>query len=137
WIRGELDGPTFEAVITAIGAQSTPRPDTERTFEQRQADALGEICGFSLHHDDTLPDSGGERPQIRLTLDLEKLRAAVSGAHLDTGAWYSPSQLRMLACDCSVIRAVLDSNSEPLDIGRATRTIPAGIRRAVAIRDGG
>jgi 5-methylcytosine-specific restriction protein A len=61
----------------------------------------------------------------------------VSGAHLDTGAWYSPSQLRMLACDCTVIPGILNTNSEPLDIGRATRTIPAGIRRAVAMRDRG
>ena len=137
YIRGELDGPTFEAVSTAIGALSGARPDVDRSFEERQADALGEICGFSLSHDDTLPDNGGERPQIRLTIDLEKLRAAVAGTHLDTGAWYSPSQLRMLACDCSVIPGILNSNSEPLDIGRATRTIPTAIRRAVAMRDGG
>src|SRR5581483_7421381 len=65
-IRGELDGPTFEAVVTAIGALSGTRPDVQRSVEQRQADALGEICGFSLSHDDTLPDTGGERPQIRL-----------------------------------------------------------------------
>jgi 5-methylcytosine-specific restriction protein A len=30
---------------------------------------------------------------------------------------------------------VLGSQGEPLDIGRATRTIPAGIRRAVVARD--
>jgi 5-methylcytosine-specific restriction protein A len=136
-IRGELDGPTFEAVVTAIGALSGTRPDVQRSVEQRQADALGEICGFSLSHDDTLPDTGGERPQIRLTLDLERLRSAVSGTHLDTGAWYTPAQLRMLACDACVIPAVLGGTGEPLDIGRATRTIPAGIRRAVAIRDRG
>jgi 5-methylcytosine-specific restriction protein A len=137
YIRGELDGPTFEAVATAIGAQSGRRPGIERSFEQRQADALGEICGFSLRHDDTTPDTGGERPQIRLTLNLDTLRTAVGGAHLDTGAWYSPSQLRMLACDACIIPAVLNTTGEPLDIGRATRTIPAGIRRAVAIRDNG
>ena len=124
-------------MCTAIGALSGPRPDIDRSFEQRQADALGEICGFSLRHDDSLPDTGGERPQIRVTLDLEKLRDAVAGAHLDTGAWYSPSQLRMMARDCAAIPGILNSNSEPLDIGRATRTIPAGIRRAVAIRDRG
>jgi 5-methylcytosine-specific restriction protein A len=137
YLRAELDGPTFGAVATAIGAQSGRRPGIERSFEQRQADALGEICGFSLRHDDTLPDTGGERPQIRLTLNLDTLRTGVGGAHLDTGAWYTPSQLRMLACDACIIPAVLNTTGEPLDIGRATRTIPAGIRRAVAIRDNG
>lgn len=137
YIRGELDGPTFEAVSTAIGALSGARPDADRSFEQRQAAALGEICGFSLTHDDTLPDTGGERPQIRLTLDLDRLRDAAAGTHLDTGAWYTPAQLRMLACDAHIIPSVVRGNSEVLDIGRATRTIPTAIRRAVAIRDRG
>jgi 5-methylcytosine-specific restriction protein A len=136
-VRGELDGPTFEALDTAIGALSKPLPDVPRTLPQRQADALGEICEHTLRHHGSLPDTGGERPQIRVTIDWERLRAAVAGAHLDTGAWYSPSQLRLLACDCAVVPAVLASSGEPLDIGRATRTIPAGIRRAVAIRDRG
>jgi hypothetical protein len=56
---------------------------------------------------------------------------------VDTGAWYSPSQLRMLACECGIIPALLASSGEPLDIGRATRTIPTAIRRAVAVRDHG
>jgi 5-methylcytosine-specific restriction protein A len=137
WIRGELDAPTFEAVATAIDALSKPHPDDTRPLEHRQADALGEICEFALRHNGSLPDTGGERPQVRVTVDLERLQAGVTGAFLDTGAGYTPGQLRMLACDCGVIPAVLGSNSEPLDIGRATRTIPAGIRRAVAIRDGG
>lgn len=136
-IRGELDGPTFEAVSTAIGALSTPLPDIERTLSERRAAALGEICEFSLRANTDLPEAGGERPQIRLTLGWEQLRAAVAGAHLDTGAWYSPSQLRLLSCDCSIVPAVLGSGGEPLDIGRATRTIPTGIRRAVTIRDRG
>jgi len=137
WIRGELDGPTFEAVWTAIDALSKPLPDVKMSLAQRQAHALGEICGFTMRHDSALPDTGGERPQIRVTVDFEKLLAAVSGAHLDTGAWYSATQLRALACDACVIPAVLGSAGEPLDIGRVSRTIPAGIRRAVAIRDGG
>jgi 5-methylcytosine-specific restriction protein A len=109
----------------------------EHTPAQRRADALGEICEFTPRHDDSLPDTGGERPQIRLTIDLEHLRSLVAGAHLDTGAWYSPSQLRLLACDRGIVPAVLGTSAEPLDIGRATPTIPAGIRRAVTIRDQG
>ncbi len=136
-IRGELDGPTFEAVSTAVGALSKPLPDVDRTQAERQADALGEICEHTLRHHADLPDAGGEPPQIRVTVDFERLRAAAAGAHLDTGAWYSPSQLRLLACDCGIIPAVLGSAGEPLDIGRASRSIPAGIRRAVAIRDRG
>jgi hypothetical protein len=35
------------------------------------------------------------------------------------------------------MRAVLGAESQPLDIGRATRTIPNHIRKALIIRDGG
>ena len=41
------------------------------------------------------------------------------------------------ACDCKVIPVVLGGDSEPLDVGRAMRTVPLGIRRALVARDGG
>jgi hypothetical protein len=34
-----------------------------------------------------------------------------------------------------IIAAVLGASSQPLDIGQATRTVPAGIRRALIARD--
>jgi 5-methylcytosine-specific restriction protein A len=136
-IRGELDGPTYDALDTLLSAMNKPHPDDGRTQAHREADTLGELCEFALRHNGDLPDTGGERPQIRVTLDYDQLRTAVAGAHLDTGAWYSPSQLRMLACDCGIIPILLASSGEPLDIGRATRTIPLAIRRAVAARDHG
>ncbi len=136
-IRGDLDGPTFDALATAVGAMSGAKPDSAKSLPERQAAALGEICGYTLRHDETLPESGGERPQIRLTVGFEALRRAVAGATIDTGAWFSPGQLRRLACDAQIVPAVLGTHSEPLDIGRASRTIPAGLRRAVTIRDKG
>lgn len=45
--------------------------------------------------------------------------------------------IRQLACNASVIPAVLNSKGEPLDVGRAQRAFPASIRRAVILRDGG
>jgi hypothetical protein len=40
-----------------------------------------------------------------------------------------------LACDVSVSRIVFGPASEVLDVGRKTRVIPAGLRRAVIARD--
>lgn len=45
--------------------------------------------------------------------------------------------LRQLACNASIIPAVLNSKGEPLDVGRAQRAFPTNIRRAVVLRDGG
>jgi hypothetical protein len=43
----------------------------------------------------------------------------------------------MLACDAAVVPVVLNGKGQPLDVGRLTRTIPDGLRRAVAARGGG
>ena len=112
------------------------------------ADALVELCERSLTHGD-LPTTGGERPQLVVLIPLDRLtgNGQAGTAHTGTrhtgtgrlldGTLLSPGQLRRLACDSSVLPAVLGSTSQPLDIGRETRTIPTGIRRALAIRDHG
>jgi hypothetical protein len=43
--------------------------------------------------------------------------------------------VRQISCDASVSRIVFGPGSEVLDIGRKTRVIPAGLRRAVIARD--
>ena len=43
----------------------------------------------------------------------------------------------MLCCDAAVVPIVMDGKGQPLDVGRITRTIPDGLRRAVAARDRG
>lgn len=47
------------------------------------------------------------------------------------------AQIRQMACNASVIPAVLNSKGVPLDVGRAQRLFPPNIRRAVVLRDGG
>jgi hypothetical protein len=56
---------------------------------------------------------------------------------LDTGVPLTPAELRLLACDAGIIPAVLDSPSQVLDLGRATRNWTIAQRRALAIRDRG
>src|SRR4051794_7484149 len=55
----------------------------------------------------------------------------------ETGVPLSAATARRLACDATIIPLVLGANSEPLDIGRATRLIPPAIRRALIARDRG
>jgi len=55
----------------------------------------------------------------------------------ELGAPISAALARRLACDAKVIPVVLGSNSEPLDVGRATRAWPLGVRRALEARDQG
>jgi hypothetical protein len=44
---------------------------------------------------------------------------------------------RMLACDCSRVDVETSESGEILDVGRARRTIPSAIGRALWLRDGG
>jgi hypothetical protein len=43
----------------------------------------------------------------------------------------------MLACDCARVDVESDASGELLNVGRARRTIPSAIMRALWIRDGG
>ena len=106
---------------------------------ERAAEALAEVCGWVLDHAPTrvVPDTGGFRPQVNVVVRLEDLENRARAAVLDFGGVVSPEGLRMLCCDAAVVPIVMNGKGQPLDVGRATRTIPDGLRRAVAARDRG
>lgn len=89
----------------------------------------------------TRPDiEGGERIALTVTLDFATLRQQLDDkvralALLGDSTWIRPETARMLACDADLIPMVLGSRSEVLDVGRRTRIVPLGIRRAVVQRD--
>ena len=55
----------------------------------------------------------------------------------DFGGPITAESVRRIACDARVIPVVLGSKGEPLDVGRASYTVPAPMRRALVARDGG
>ncbi|HJP74989.1 MAG TPA: DUF222 domain-containing protein [Pseudonocardiaceae bacterium] len=110
-----------------------------RGVGERHGDAFAELLRLTANAA-AAPIDGGERPHLTLTMSLGELREQVGHAHLnglgDLGS-LTARQVRRLACDAKVIPLVLDSDSQPLDVGRGKRTAPAGIRRGLAWRDGG
>ena len=64
-------------------------------------------------------------------------RRPTGHAILDGVGPIDAASARRIACDAKVIPAVLGSRSEPLDLGRATYTVPTALRRALILRDGG
>jgi hypothetical protein len=82
--------------------------------------------------------SGADRQQIVVHVDAETLQHAHPGrCELEQGPSIAAETARRLACDGSVVRMLEDKKGEPLDVGRKTRTIPPGIRRALNARDKG
>jgi 5-methylcytosine-specific restriction protein A len=137
-ITGRIDDAAlFDAIATAIDAHAAPvTGDDQRSTPQRQAEALGDICTQVLVHG-RMPERGGRRPHLNVIISLEDLERRARAAMLDLGGTLSPQALRMLACDAAVVPIVLNGQGQPLDVGRLTRVVPDGIRRAVAARDGG
>ena len=72
-----------------------------------------------------------------MIIRLEDLENRARSAVLDFGGAMSSEALRMLACDARVVPIVMNGKGQPLDVGRIKRTIPDGLRRAVAARDRG
>jgi Domain of unknown function (DUF222) len=84
-----------------------------------------------------LPDTGGERPHLVVTVDYDKLRAGVAAATLDDGGYLSAATVRRLAYDAAIIPVVLKGAGQVLDIGRDRRLFNGHLRRALVARDKG
>lgn len=140
-VSGELDPESGHVVSTAVRSHADPGnldPYDARTPGQRRADALTDICRYWLDHNaDATVTSGGNKPHITVTVDYATLTDAVGRLPEIDGTPVALEAIRRLACDAGIIPIVLGSDSEPLDIGRRSRSIPAAIRRAVELRDGG
>ena len=65
------------------------------------------------------------------------LAVSDAAAVTETGTVLGAAELRRIACDTSVIPVVMGGAGEVLDVGRAARTIPPSIRRALIARDQG
>jgi len=137
-IDGELDPAGGQIVLTALRSLTDAQqldPEDGREPAQRRADALVDLCADHLTHGDS-PVSGTFRPQVSVILSLEALRGDPGRpCELDDGPVVTPETARRIACDSSVSRVITGGESEVLDVGRATRTVPAAIRKALIIRD--
>ncbi|MEU8179813.1 DUF222 domain-containing protein [Micromonospora sp. NPDC049044] len=136
-LSGNLDTETASLLREAIDPLCAPAGEhDDRSPGQRRADALGEICRLALRTGQ-LPDSGGDRPQLVVTVSLDDLVNGVRAGTLETGARLTPGAVRRLACDANLLPAVLGGNSQVLDVGRQRRLFTGPLRRALVLRDGG
>jgi hypothetical protein len=139
-VDGDLDPETGQVVITALRAVMTAsRGDGSdgRTVPQRRADALGEIC-FQWMDGSNRATIAGERPHVTVTVDLETLERRIGRrCELDEAGRIPAEDARRIACDASVSRVITVAPSSPVEIGRRTPVVPAALRRAVVVRDGG
>jgi hypothetical protein len=138
-VAGMLD-PENGALLTAAldGLTAGIPHEDPRTTDQRRADALIDLVQVALAHGDT-PASGAARPEIIVHVSAETLAGDPGSppTTLDGGEPLTPAALDRLGCDAHWRRLLLDPAGIPVELGRATRTIPPALRKYVALRDGG
>lgn len=126
YLKGWLDNEgaaTLRAALDPLAQKEGPGDD--RLLDRRNADALVELAG-------------GARPaQIQVSATLESLARAAGcpAVEIEHGAPMSAAALGRLACDCSLVRVLLDADSQVIDVGRARRTVAGPQRRALVHRD--
>ncbi|EIV91891.1 HNH endonuclease signature motif containing protein [Frankia sp. QA3] len=141
-LSGELDAEGAALLRTALDSLAAPHPAVDGTPDQRtparrRADALIDLISRLLSAG-AVPTAGGTRPHLTVAIPWNTLLAA--GTIPATTSWGLPlprAALARLSCDAEISRILLDPAGVPLDVGRSTRTVPAHLRRALAIRDQG
>jgi hypothetical protein len=135
-VTGYLPIEDAATVRAALDPLCAPRPGDERTPAQQRADALVEVCRLALSGG-ALPDNGGERPQLAITMSFDAVSKELRRARLDTGDSLSVSAARRIACDAQILPVLLGGSGQILDVGRSRRVAIGPLRRALVVRDQG
>jgi hypothetical protein len=127
-ISGQLDPVGGAAFLTRLAplARRSGAHDY-RDQEQRNADALVELAS-----------GAGSQAQIQVTSSLETLLAVAGApaAEMEHSLPVSSKTIERLACDSSIARVLLNSESLVIDVGRSKRVVSEPGRRALGARDG-
>ena len=132
-IDGQLDsagGAALRAALEPLATKSGAHDDRRR--EQRMADALVELA---VHAMDTgvIPQRASQRTNLQVTTSLETLLGMMGSpaAEMEFSLPISSKMVERLACDCTVTRILLGSDSTVIDVGRAKRVVNGALRRAL------
>ena len=137
-IGGQLDSVGGSALRTALEPLARPAgKDDDRCQEQRFGDALVELALHTLDSG-VLPDRASQRPHLQVTTSLETLRslAGSPAGEMEFSLPICSKTVQRLACDSTITRVVLGSDSLVIDVGRAKRVVSGSRRRALNTRDG-
>ncbi|MCY4258420.1 MAG: DUF222 domain-containing protein, partial [bacterium] len=165
-LHAELDHVAGERVKTAIDALTTRmlkrdfQTGVERSFEQRNADALVQlICSHTkptqtapIEHgiqdnetstntgcaDENCEPASELTPQattIILTADYDAITGQLTAAGLIDGTPIGIDEIRRLACEAEIIPMIFNSDAQPLYVGRTRRKHTKAQKLALYKRD--
>ena len=127
-ISGCLDPVGGAVVRNAVEALAKlSRENDDRTREQRLADGLVELAEMKTD------------VQLQVTASVETLLglAGASAADMEFSLPISARSVERMACDCNLVRVLLDAESVVVDVGRSTPKVSPAMKRGLQARDGG
>jgi hypothetical protein len=137
-LSGVLDtvgGAALRTALEPLARKSGAHDDRDR--ERRLADALVDL---SMHALDSglIPQQASQRTHLQVTTSLETLLGlpGAPAAEMEFSLPISSKTVERLACDCSITRILLGSDSMVIDVGRAKRVVSGPSRKALNARDG-
>jgi hypothetical protein len=135
-ILDSVGGAALRTALEPLARKSGAHDDRGR--ERRLADALVDLSLFGLDSG-LIPQRGSQRTHLQVTATLETLRGlpGAAAADMEFSLPISAKTVERLACDCSLTRIVLGSDSMVIDVGRAKRVISGPARKAINARDRG
>ncbi|GAA0619605.1 HNH endonuclease signature motif containing protein [Sporichthya brevicatena] len=151
---GADDNASAETFSGTPADEHGPAAYPKRVTTQRNADAML-VLAETLLASGPAPAPGGARHSVMIHTDLDALTDTVgeeSAGRIENGPELHPETVRRLCCDSGAV-IVAHHNTEGersgrkrwatgrrgtwMDVGRRTRTIPAALRHALHLRDGG
>jgi hypothetical protein len=129
-VDGLLEAEAGQSLLAALEPLARPADAHDRrSGGQRRADALVELARRSLEGG-RLPQVGGVRPQLLVTVDLDSLLGRPGGLGGEAG-WagpLDPEACRRLACDGAVTRVLVTRHPDrgPGADAEAVPRVPSG-----------
>jgi hypothetical protein len=137
--KGHLDPESaalFEAMLKPFEKRD-PEIVDDRGYAELAGDAFADILRMAANAPD-LPTKNGVRTEVAFTISLDTLEKMADDAVLPGQSNYlTAREARRIACDCHALPAVMDGNSQPLDVAVPQYVVPAHIRRGLVLRDRG
>ena len=130
----QLPGGTNGNAVEREPAGTEPPPDAGTGVEVPPDAGTGVEVPPGFVHEAI----GSARPdvQLQVMIEYDALRGRTDAAGItDAGTELAPEIVRKLACDAEIIPIMLNAPGGSADIGRARRTVPARLRRALIARD--
>ena len=128
-----------EAAINVLAKPAVVDGERDpRTIDQRRGDALVQVCRRAMTTPTTVTPSG-TKATLMVTIGLDDLRnrtrPGVLVGGVDGGRLLGPETVRRLACDGTLIAAILDTDGQLLRLGRARRAFTSAQIRGLWLRD--